>query len=301
MAHSYVRGNWRRMEDTAPMLLTKSCHDLDLLYWFVGQPAERITSFGSLRHFTIENRPPGAPPRCTDGCPVEKTCPYYAPSIYIDLYPIRVALSHAKSPFYRFFGKLSLWNLDFTLSLARFIPSLREFADYSGWPRSVISKHPSDRDALLKALQEGPYGRCVYQCDNDVVDHQVVEMEFEGGITADFSMHGHSHEEGRTLRIDGSQASLLGRFGYNAMYIEIHDHRSLKVERMEFPNTVESGGHGGGDFGLTQAFVETLRGECEPESTAREALESHMMAFAAERSRWDQQVVDLAEFRQQFG
>jgi len=300
MAHSYVRGNWRREEDTAPMLLTKSCHDLDLLYWFVGKPAKRITSFGSLRHFRPENAPEGAPARCTDGCPVEKTCPFYAPSIYIGLYPIRVALSQAKNPIYRFFGKLSLWNLDFTIWLAGLIPPLKEFAYYGGWPRSVISNHPSDRAALLKALQEGPYGRCVYRCDNDVVDHQVVEMEFGEGTTADFSMLGHSHEEGRTLRIDGSHASLLGRFGYNAMYIEIHDHRSLAVERMEFPNTVESGGHGGGDFGLMEAFIKTLRGESQPESRAREALESHVMAFAAERSRRFEQVVDLADFRQQF-
>jgi hypothetical protein len=69
---------------------------------------------------------------------------------------------------------------------------------------------------------------------------------------------------------------------------------------MEFPNTVESGGHGGGDFGLVEAFIKTLRGENQPESTAREALESHVMAFAGEDSRRNHQVVDLAEFRSQF-
>ena len=83
--------------------------------------------------------------------------------------------------------------------------------DNAGWPASVISAD-SSFDARRAALETGPYGRCVYHCDNDVVDHQVAVMELTGGASATFAMHGHSGEEGRTLRIDGTLATLRGVF-----------------------------------------------------------------------------------------
>ncbi len=299
MAHSFVRGNWRREDNSSPMILAKCCHDLDLLVWFIGEHAVSLSSYGTLSHFRSENAPAGAPQRCTDGCPVEETCPFYAPSIYIDMTPLKFALSHSTDPFLRLAGKGSLKNPGLTRIVARLIPQLRELTEYQGWPRSVITDDPANEEALLHALQDGPYGRCVYHCDNDVVDHQVVAMEFESGITGTLTMHGHSHEEGRTLRIDGSQASLLAKFGINQSFIQIHDHRSMQVEVIEFPNTIEQGGHGGGDFGLMADFVNNMKGNEKRSSRARESLESHLMAFAAEDSRHNQTQIAMSEFRAQ--
>jgi predicted dehydrogenase len=299
MTHSFVRGNWRQLELSSPMILAKCCHDLDLLVWFTGEPAINLSSYGSLRHFRPENAPPGAPGRCTDGCPVESTCPFYAPSIYIELTPFKFAHSQTANPIYRLVGNQSLKNPALTNALSRIVPKLRELTEYQGWPRSVICDDPSDEEALLKALKEGPYGRCVYHCDNDVVDHQVVAMEFESGITATLTMHGHSHEEGRTLRIDGSKASLLAKFSINGSYIEIHDHRSMRTEVIEFPYHVEQVGHGGGDFGIMRDFVHNMNSEPRPTTSARESLESHLMAFAAEDSRYHQKQIQMSDFRRE--
>ena len=85
-AHSFVRGNWGNSKRSGPMMLTKCCHDLDLLVWMLGHP-QRLASFGSLTHFCEDKVGPEIPDRCTDGCPIEAECPYYAPRIYIERDP----------------------------------------------------------------------------------------------------------------------------------------------------------------------------------------------------------------------
>lgn len=249
MAHSFVRGNWRKSELSNPMILAKCCHDMDILFWNLGQ-VRRLASFGSLKHFRPENAPKDAPARCTDGCPAQDDCPYYAPRIYL--------------------------------------------TESTGWPASVISVDAS-LEARRKALETGPYGRCVYHCDNDVVDHQIVTMELESGASASLFMHGHSHEECRTLRYDGTRATLRGKFAYSAGEIEIHDHRTGRVEKFE-PGAGK--GHGGGDAGLATAFVNGLRsGRPEALTSARNSLESHLMAFAAEQARVQGSLISMPEYR----
>lgn len=82
MSHSYVRGNWHNSKKTTPIILVKSCHDLDIMRWLLDKPSRKIQAFGSLDWFTRENAPDGSTARCTDGCPHEAKCPYSALKIY---------------------------------------------------------------------------------------------------------------------------------------------------------------------------------------------------------------------------
>lgn len=82
MSHSYVRGNWHNSKETTPIILAKSCHDLDIIRWMVNKPCTHIQAFGSLQWFTKKNAPEGSTARCTDGCKVEQNCPYSALNIY---------------------------------------------------------------------------------------------------------------------------------------------------------------------------------------------------------------------------
>jgi len=299
MAHSYVRGNWRNTTISAPMILAKCCHDLDLLYWFLDEKCTQLSSTGNLRHFRPENAPEGAPARCTDGCPAAEDCPYDAQRIYLESRPIKQAVSQARNPLLRIAGKLSLNTPKLAQALGTIIPPFQKLTEYSGWPRSTITENPGSDQAVLEALRFGPYGRCVYHCDNDVVDHQVVSMSFESGITATLTMHGHSHEEGRTLRVDGSQATLLGKFTYSEAWLDIHPHTPAPIQRFTFPTEVDqTAGHGGGDAGLMRRFVEAMRGEHIPLTSARDALESHLMAFAAEEARLGNKTVDMEAYRE---
>jgi predicted dehydrogenase len=249
-AHSFVRGNWGNSGRSAPMILAKSCHDMDMLYWLLDRPVTKLSSFGALTHFRPEQAPPGAPERCLNGCPHWESCPYYAPRIYL--------------------------------------------RDRTGWPISAITVDLS-YEGRIEALRSGPYGRCVYHCDNDVVDHMTINMLFEGDVTVTFTMHAFSHENCRTIRFDGTRASLRGHGGKSEM--RLYEFRT-GLER-EVPIPQGKGGHGGGDAGLMAAFVGALRGEeAALRTSARDSLESHLMAFAAEESRLQGgALIDMDEYR----
>ena len=252
MAHSFVRGNWREEASSGPMILSKCCHDFDILYWILRKNVIKLNSFGSLTYFRPENAPPGAPPRCTDGCPAADECKYYAPRIY---------------------GSAA-----------------------DRWPYNVVSLTPTV-EARLEAVRTGPYGRCVYYCDNDVVDHQTVNMLLEDDITVTLTMQGQSNEEGRTMRYDGTDATLYARFVNGRNKITIHDHLTGEIEHVPVIDR-DSSGHGGGDFGIMRSFVNAVKGNPDDSvTTARESLESHLLAFAAEEARLNHSVIDMAEFR----
>ncbi|GAA0674957.1 Oxidoreductase family, C-terminal alpha/beta domain [Clostridium cadaveris] len=247
-AHSFVRGNWRNTDIAAPMILAKSCHDMDILLYLINKKCLNVSSFGSLKHFKEENAPKGAPMRCLDGCPHENKCPFYAPKFYL--------------------------------------------TDNVAWPTNTISTDLSF-EGRLKALKEGPYGRCVYHCDNNVVDHQVVNLEFEDGVTATFSMCAFTHDIGRTLKIMGSKGEI--RANMNTREIEVHNFVDNSVEKITLKPTTS--GHGGGDFGLIDDFLNVVSGNNkESLSSAKTSVQSHLMALAAEKSRIEHRIVSIDEF-----
>jgi predicted dehydrogenase len=249
MSHSYVRGNWRREADTNPIILAKSCHDLDILRWWVGKPCHYISSFGSLKWFKADNAPAGSTLRCTDGCAVEESCPYSALKIY---------------------QRNRTWLHHFDL--------------------------PADKAqqeaVILKNLQEGPYGRCVYRCDNDVPDHQIVSMEFEDQITVNFSMEAFTSYAGRRTRIMGSMGDLVG----DEHELFVADFRTGELVKWNVrEHTTEASGHGGGDWGLVRDWLRAVDQQ-DPallSSSLEASMESHQMGFLAEKSRRERTVEAL--------
>ena len=250
MAHSYVRGNWRCEKDTTPIILAKSCHDLDIIRWIVGKPCKSISAYGSLHLFKKENMPEGAPARCTDGCPHQGTCPFSAIDIYV-----------------RDKRHLGVFDL----------------------------KNRKDENEIMEKLRTNWYGRCVYQCDNDQPDHYVANMEFEGGITSSFTMDAFTPHGGRRTRIMGTKGYLEG----NAKTFTVWDFktRTSKTWRKDVADFDEykDSGHGGGDFGLVRDFVEAVAAQdpTKLSSSIRDSIESHIMGFAAEKSRKSNKKVDV--------
>ncbi|TFG30011.1 Gfo/Idh/MocA family oxidoreductase [Candidatus Thorarchaeota archaeon] len=161
-----------------------------------------------------------------------------------------------------------------------------------GWPVSVVT---TDRTVagVIKALREGPYGRCVYECDNDVVDHQVVNMEFVDGETATFTMTAFTKARPRETRIFGTRGEIYG----NGMKIQVFEFLTGRSEIIDIsdegPESLAD--HGGGDYGLIDAFVSAVADNDSTKilSGPEETLESHLMTFAAEKSRLERKVIDI--------
>ena len=245
--HSFVRGNWRNTKESCFMLLTKCCHDVDWLSHIMGKKCSKIHSFGSLFEFRADKQPAGAADRCTD-CPteIESFCPYSALKIYM-----RDRMAKGQN----------------------------------GWPTNVLTPEVTPA-SVTKALKEGPYGRCVYKCDNDVVDNQVVNMTFEDGSTTQMVMTAFCNEGARQTRIFGTKGSIVTDSTL------IHITNFLTGEKRTVDTKILNDGsintgHGGGDGGVMDAFIHAVAtGDTSSIiSGADETLESHLMCFLAEESR----------------
>ncbi|HEX3815177.1 MAG TPA: Gfo/Idh/MocA family oxidoreductase [Mycobacteriales bacterium] len=154
----------------------------------------------------------------------------------------------------------------------------------TGWPVSVITEDVTEQ-GVRQALADGPYGRCVYSCDNDVVDHQVVALEFDGGVAATFTMTAFSQHGHRRTQIFGTRGCIDG----DGEKIVVSDFRTDTEEVLEISSlgSDAGAGHGGGDQGLVDAFTAALRAD-DPSlirSGPQESLETHLAVFAAERAR----------------
>jgi len=256
-AHSFVRGHWSVVGRSSPMILSKCCHDTDIVHWLAGRPCQRVASFGSLEFFRPERAPAGVPARCTDGCPVGDTCLYNA---------------------------------------------LRYTSDKRvPWLGMVYDRaQDASVEEITAWLRGSPWGRCVYRCDNDAVDRQVIALEFAGGLTGTFTMT--AFENGRHLEVYGTRGVLKGGETYRqhfGAHLILFPHEG---EPVRYTVQAEDGGyelHGGGDAGLVHALYDEMT---KPAGASLEAgidstVHSHLLAFAAEASRLTGRMVDLEAFR----
>lgn len=157
----------------------------------------------------------------------------------------------------------------------------------TGWPCNVLTVTPT-RESITEALKSGPYGRCVYRCDNNVVDHQVVNMEMEGGMTISFTMSAFTAHGGRCIRVMGTRGEIVADSKKNTIIVMPFggEDEVIDVTRL----ATDFSGHGGGDKILIQEFVELLlHGTSTPTLTSIEdSVESHLVALGAEQSRLQQ-------------
>lgn len=257
--HSYIRGDWHREDETTPMLLAKCCHDLDIIQWLIDKPCKKVSSFGDLTYFRPENAPEGAPERCVDSdCPAKDTCPYGSEKIYLNT------------------KRTGLWRTVTRGHSKEYLPTEEE---------------------VLEGLRNTNFGACVFHANNNVVDHQIVNMEFEGGATATLTMNAFNRG-GRYIRLFGTKGELYAY--YNNTEITVYSFETRELQKFPVQKTEESitGGHGGGDDGIIEELYEYLSGSytgyCAADIDI--SVKNHLIGFAAEKARHNDTVESIADY-----
>jgi predicted dehydrogenase len=270
VAVSFVRGkHGSKAKCRSSMLLAKCCHDLDLIAWMKsGIAPARVASFGSRSFFRPEMAPPGAGKHCMVDCPaeVEQACLYSARKHYLEN------------------------------------PDRWSFYAWSGL-EGIEKPTLAQKEAHLKEL-DNPYGRCVFQTDNDVVDRQSVVIEFADGCTATHNMIGGSAKGSRSIHLIGTKGEIFGNLEESKFTIRTIDPgpgRDYHAEEVDLSVQGDMhgafGGHGGGDLRLVRDFVRVVRGEQPSISTTSldDSIYGHLLCFLADRAMEERRVVDVPE------
>lgn len=256
MAVAFVRGKWaRRDRGGSSMLMAKCCHDLDLLVWMKsGVPPRTVSSLGGLSYFRPERAPEGAGTRCLVDCPIEPDCDYSAAKHYLD-HPQRWA--------------------------------------FYVWQPIEHLTNPTMEDRRASLMGDSLYGRCVWRCDNDVVDHQSVVVQFANGATATHNMVGGASRGSRSIHLIGTRGEIHGVFEESRFVVRRIDPRpshefAEEVVDLRLGGDMHGafGGHGGGDLRLVGDFLRVVRGEPPSLSTTglEDSIYGHLLGFRADRA-----------------
>lgn len=256
MSVAFVRGKWNSKEVCgSSMLMSKCSHDLDLITWMKsGVDPTYVSSLGGLSYFRQENAPEDSGTRCLVDCPIEESCQYSARKIYLN-HPNR-------------------WS-------------------FYVWQELEHLENPTMEDKIESLKTTNPHGRCVWKCDNDVVDHQSIVIEFEDGSTATHNMIGGASRPSRSIHLIGTEGEIQGVLEDSKFVIRHIDSRpghEYSEELVDLNLTTDMhgafGGHGGGDLRLVADFCSTLKGR-EPSiscTTLDDSVNGHLIGFRADQS-----------------
>ncbi len=237
-AHSYVRGNWHNKAKSAPMIIAKCCHDLDILNWLIDEPCVGVSSMGSLMYFNEKHAPEGAAKTCYE-C-TEKDCIYHCENIY--------------------------WNTQ---------------------NRWFLGNQYESKEALREALLKSGYANCVFLNDNDVVDHQVVNLQYASGTTAHLTMTAFSEKIYRDVHVHCEKGNLYGRMEDNVLYCNVFGKEQQVIDVTTLGDAEQINlRHGGGDYYFIKTISDYYRGiPFSGMSSIEQSMSSHIVGFAAEESR----------------
>ncbi len=250
--HSFVRGNWRRDEKASPMIMQKCCHDLDLLQYYVGSKCDTVFSTGDLSFFKKEFQPEGAADRCSE-CKYINTCPFSAEWVYV-----------------------TRWKEE-------------KGSPADQWPFNMCCYDiPLTEEKLRKAYSspDNLYGRCVFACDNTVVDNQMVTMTFANGVKANLTMSAFSADSGRRATFRGTNGQINFDEAKDIIEVCRFGQKPYVIKGSDLCDEDKTGfGHGGGDVVLVETLYDMIYNGAEEVTALEASVESHLIALCAEESR----------------
>ena len=243
-AHSFVRGNWSNSNETSPMILHKCCHDFDIINWLLGKKCLSLSSYGSLKFFNSSHAPEGSSEFCVD-CKAKKRCPYDAYKIYVTN---ENGIAHG--------------NTD--------------------WPVNIVKENPT-LESIVEELKTSRFGRCVFRCNNNVVDHQVVNMLYEDDVTVQLTMCGFTKDMSRYVKVMGTHGEVIADQALNIVRVRTYDGEEIVYDINALATDLS--GHGGGDNQMMTEMFDAMDTKVQTNSNIVNSISSHIQAFAAEYSR----------------
>ncbi len=268
MSHSFVRGEWRDSETSGPIMLTKTCHDFDILYWLVGSPCKSVASFGGIGFFNREHAPAGAGERCLE-CKVAERCKYNAMDVY----------THEGGYTPQIFtnNKYTREAIEAGLQTTNYGQCVFKAGNTVCDHQSTILEFENGVSCTfnLNAFTRESSRTIKIMCEKGTIRANEANIE-----VIKFKMR---------HKVWGEVANFLGWNRSIMKKIKVHSGFSIK-------NLLY--GHGGADYYFTAGMVEALSGEVESKTDITDSVESHLMAFAAEEARESHRVVDIKAFRE---
>lgn len=166
------------------------------------------------------------------------------------------------------------------------------------WPVNLLNPYPTEEN-VMEALKTSDYGRCVYYCDNNVVDHQIVNLQLQDGVTIDFTMCAFTKNCVRKMRIMGTKGEIEGDMEANKIIVKPFAGQDTVIDVSTLAD--DFSGHAGGEIFMLKKLFELVRNEekyANEISILSDSVESHYVAWAAEKSRLENgNVIDLETFK----
>ncbi|MBO5411658.1 MAG: Gfo/Idh/MocA family oxidoreductase [Clostridia bacterium] len=261
---SFVRGKWKSEATCGSgFLLAKSCHDMDLICWLNNMTTPKKVSSFGSRSLFAKKNAPEGATKYCYNCPHNETCLYSAQKIHVELDPM---------PF-------------------------QTWMDMNK-PLDTITK-----EEKLEWLKSHEYGLCAYESGGDINDRQVINIEFEDGSTAMFTMVGGTSKPDRFIHICGTHGEIEGRLEDEKFIVRKFDRSGDKFgydeEIIDVSKEVHASagyvGHGGGDYAIMHELVRYLNGDNSSISITSidDSINGHLVVYAAEESNKEEKIVRI--------
>lgn len=261
-AHSFVRGSWRNKQESSPMILAKCCHDLDIMHWLVGSCCKTLSSVGKLSFFRKDKAPEGHAKICLECKKPKEECPYDAEKIYLKNFLLQ-----------------------------------SEEERKNNWLVNVLTNFNPTKENLIESLKNGQYGRCVFECDNDVVDYQNVSIEYENGVMGNLTMTAFSENCFRETRVRGTLGEIISDDLSKIIKVNIYGKDSYEIDINKIATDLSN--HGGGDNKMMLELYDYLTDDnyySKSLTTIEDSIESHLTALLAEKARISGKTYNLKKY-----
>ena len=168
---------------------------------------------------------------------------------------------------------------------------------FGGRKKYLPENRPSGEPAYLSEMAPRWGGtNDAFSGTADIIDYQTALIEYQGGESMAFHTNLNVPDEFRRFCVIGRDGMAEGDFLRNYFKVTLSDDGKAVIDEKEVA-TDTSGGHYGADSAMARDITNHLRGDLpQLPLSIIDALEAGVTALAADASRTESRIVELAEY-----